>query len=159
MGIFDIGYPMVSRKPAFQIDPLMGADFSTDAQSNAMAYMAANPSAGQGGIPGTGPSFLDSFLGYKNADGTAVNGWGNMALGSLQGLGNAYMGMQQYGLAKDQFKFQKQAFDKNYQMQLGAVKGRIADQSAARYAANPGATGARSADDYTAAQLAKYGIK
>ena len=96
------------------------------------------------------PDFLswDGFLGAKNADGTATNGWGGMALGALQGLGNAYMGMQQYGLAKDQLQFSKDAFNKNYAAQAKMTNASLMDRQRARVAANSGAY--QSVGDYMA---------
>ena len=95
----------------------------------------------QFGAGGVGrPDFLswDGFLGAKNADGTATNGWGGMALGSLQGLSNLYMGMQQYGLMKDQLAFSKDAFNRNYDAQRTMTNNQIRSQNFARNAANPG---------------------
>lgn len=56
----------------------------------------------QTGAVGTGalavgrPDFLswDGLLGGTNVDGTKSNGWGSAALGLIQGLGGAYMGMK-----------------------------------------------------------------
>lgn len=105
-------------------------------------------SAGSGSI--TRPDFFswDSFLGGKNTDGTATNGWGGMALGALQGLGNAYMGMKQYGLAKDQLQFSKDAFNKNYAAQAQMTNASLEDRQRARVASNAGAY--QSVGDYMA---------
>ena len=87
------------------------------------------------------PNFLswDSFWGGKNADGTAFNGWGNTAFNTLQGLGNAFMNMKAYGLAKDQLAFSKAAFEKNFAAQRAMTNTRLADRQNARLAANPNA--------------------
>jgi len=111
--------------------------------------------AGSGSAAIARPDFFswDGFFGGKNGDETSFNGWGGSALGALQGLGNAYMGMRQYGLAKDQFKFQKQAFEKNFNVQKGLTNARLEDRQRARVAANPNAY--ESVGDY----MNKYGIK
>lgn len=93
------------------------------------------------------------LTGGKNADGTSFNGMGGMALGALSGLGNMFMGMQNYGLAKDQLKFQKDAYNKNYAAQAKTTNASLEDRQRARVAA--GAPGAyTSVSDY----MAKNGI-
>ena len=100
----------------------------------------------QTGAVGTGalavgrPDFLswDGLLGGTNVDGTKSNGWGSAALGLIQGLGSAYMGMKQYGLAKDQLQFSKDAFNRNYDAQRTMTNNQIRDRNFARNAANPG---------------------
>lgn len=66
-------------------------------------------------------------------------GWGNMAVGVGQGLANAYMGMKQYGLAKDTFEQNKKQFEMNYANQTKLTNSRLQDRQAARVASNPGA--------------------
>lgn len=130
-------------------------------------YMGSTPRLEpQVGAVGTGtpitarPDFFswDGMLGGKNADGTSFNGWGGAALGALQGLGSAYMGMKQYGLAKDQLAFSKDAFNKNYALQKSTMQGRIDGKARARYAADPGGSGAANADAYVAQSLSRYGL-
>lgn len=96
------------------------------------------------------PDFLswDGFLGGKNADGTSSNGWGGAALGLLQGLGSAYMGMKQYGLMKDQLQFSKDVFNKNYAAQAKMTNASLMDRQRARVASNSGAY--QSVGDYMA---------
>lgn len=96
---------------------------------------------------------LDGFLGGTNANGTKLNGWGGAALGLLQGLGSAYMGMKQYGLAKEQLQFSKDSFNKNYESQKSMTNASMEDRQRARIAANPGAY--QSVGVY----MAKNGIK
>ena len=145
-GIFDVGYPLMPQKPSFQINPYITpteSGYVADAiKSQSANYMAANPMAGQG----VGSSFarpdlfsLDGFLGGKNADGSSFNGWGGMAMGAIQGLGNAYMGMKQYGLAKEQLQFSKDAFERNFAAQRQMTNTNLQDRQRARVASNPGA--------------------
>ena len=76
--------------------------------------------------------------GIDKATGQRFNGVGGLALGGLQGLGNLYMGMQQYGLARDQLQFSKDAFNKNYGAQKTTTNNQIRSRNFARNAANPG---------------------
>lgn len=78
-----------------------------------------------------GGSFLDGMLGK--------DGWGGLALGGLQGLGNLFMGMQQYGLAKKTLKQNREQFEKNYGAQRQTVNTALEDRQRARIASNPGA--------------------
>ena len=72
--------------------------------------------------PVTGGS--NNFLGLDDAQFQKLFGGaeGVGAVSQIAGIGNAlaqsWLGFQQYGLAKDMFNFQREAFDKNYQMQL-----------------------------------------
>ena len=132
--------------------PGIGSDYSSllrfgnNSYSPVSDYLGSAPKlAAQVGAVGTGsavarPDFfsLDSFMGGANADGIKSNGWGGLALGGLQGLGNLYMGMQQYGLARDQLQFSKDAFNKNYGAQKITTNNQIRSRNFARNAANPG---------------------
>lgn len=95
---------------------------------------------------GTDPGMMSRFGNwFKNSGftgstdtktGIKTDGWGGMALGVAQGLGSAYMGLKQYGLAKDQLAFQKSAYNKNYAAQRQSTNTDLADRQAARVAAN-----------------------
>lgn len=56
---------------------------------------------------------LGSLFGGKDAKGNQSTGLLSGGLGLLQGVGNLYMGMQSYGLAKDQLAAQQQAYKTN----------------------------------------------
>lgn len=85
------------------------------------------------------------FLGKKLGDGTQLQGWGGMAIGAAQGLANAYMGMKQYGLAKDTFNENKRQFELNFNSQKKLTNSRLEDRQRARVASNPGY---QSVDEY-----------
>jgi len=87
----------------------------------------------------TDPSFMQGLTGYTNTDGTKVNGWGGLALGAGQGLANAWMGMQQYGLAKDTLAENKRQFNANYGAQRDTLNTQMEDRQRARVASNAGA--------------------
>ena len=93
------------------------------------------------------------LLGGKDPSGMQTNSLLGAGMGILQGLGSAYMGMQQYGLAKEQLQFSKDSFNKNYAAQAKMTNAMLEDRQRARVAANPGAY--QSVGDY----MAKSGIQ
>lgn len=92
------------------------------------------------------------FLGSKGTDGTQYQGWGGLALGAANGLANLWLGMQNYGLAKKQLNFQKDAFNKNYTAQRNLTNSSLEDRQRRRNLENPGSTP-------VAEYMAKYGLK
>lgn len=89
-----------------------------------------------GAIPGTsggagGGSFWSGM--------TGKDGWGGLALGAAQGITGAYMGLKQYGLAKDALNHNKMMFSKNYEAQRKTTNTQMADRQRARVASNEGA--------------------
>lgn len=118
--------------PAVYQSPYVGLDAALGNPSIASA--AATPVAGV-----TDPTFMQSLLGYTNQNGMQQQGWGSLALGAAQGLGNAWMGMKQYGLAKDSLKENKRQFNINYEAQRKLTNSQLEDRQRARVAANPGA--------------------
>lgn len=104
----------------------------------------------------------DSFKGWLNNSGMTTTtdmktgikteGWGGMALGAAQGLGNAFMGMQQYNLAKDTFNENKRQFNLNFEAQRKTTNAALEDRQRARVASNSGAY--QSVGDY----MNKYGV-
>jgi hypothetical protein len=108
--------------------------------------------------PGGGGSILDQFkslpwLTTKDSSGVTTQGWGGIGLGAVQGLSNAFMGMQQYNLAKQQLEEGKRQYDQNYSAQRSTTNAQLEDRQRARVAANPGAY--QSVGDY----MNQYGVK
>lgn len=98
--------------------------------------VASNAGSSFGGV---GDWFNNSgFLG-KSENGITTQGWGGAALGLAQGLGNAWMGMKQYGLAKDQLAQSKKQFELNFGAQKKITNSALEDRQRARVASNPGA--------------------
>lgn len=89
---------------------------------------------------------MQGLLGGTDANGVKSAGWGGAALGALQGLGNLYSGMKQYGLAKDTLNENKKQFELNFGAQRKSVNSRLEDRQRARVASNP--TGYQSVADY-----------
>lgn len=74
------------------------------------------------------------------------------ALQGAQTLANLYMGMKQYGIAKDQLNFQRDSFNKQYAANQSLTNSRLADRQARRVLENPNATPVA---DY----MSKWGVK
>ena len=90
----------------------------------------------------------------SGAVGTTQNpGWGGLALGAANSLGNMFMGMQQYGLAKQQLAEGKRQFQANYDAQKQMTNSQLEDRQRSRIASNPGAY--QSVGDY----MKNYGIR
>lgn len=100
--------------------------------------------SGGGGVPATMNNGLfgglfDNFFDTTDANGIKTQGWGGMALSGMQGLGNSYMAMKQYGLAEDALKEQKRQFNTNFEAQRKLTNSQLADRQRARVASNPNA--------------------
>lgn len=83
----------------------------------------------------------DSFLGTGTQ-----NGWGVPALEAGQGLFNSWLGLKQYGLARDQFRENRRQFNQNFEAQRTLTNSRLEDRQRARVASNP--TAYQSVGDY-----------
>lgn len=103
-----------------------------------------------GGGAGGPMSLMDRLFG--DAEGK-TSGLAMPAIGAGLGVMNAYMGMKQFGLAKDSFKFEKEAFNKNFDAQRNMTNSSLSDRQHARVAANPGA------HQDVASYMAKFGVK
>lgn len=95
------------------------------------------------GAPAAGGGFLDGIFGSMfdktGTDGIKTQGWGGLALQGIQGLGNSYMAMKQYGLAEDALKEQKRQFNTNFDAQKKLTNSQLSDRQRARVASNEGA--------------------
>ncbi|WP_126527061.1 hypothetical protein [Stutzerimonas stutzeri] len=95
--------------PAIEPGPLAEFNFKLGVTPAAAPVDAATPLQ---------PTFMQSFLGYTDpSKGINQQGWGGMAISGLSALSNAYMGMKQYGLAKEQFAESKRQYNQNYAAQ------------------------------------------
>lgn len=116
-----------SAKPYLQSDSL--PNFSADAGPTGGMFSGIGDWAKSSGMFGS----TDTKTGIK------TDGWGNMALGGLQAGAGLYMGMQQYGLAKDQLAEGKRQYNQNYDNQRKMTNSRLEDRQRARVASNSGA--------------------
>lgn len=161
-GLFDTGYssmnswgsPLVSNAVAGIPSSLFEGDSA--ALSAIGDQINAQPGISIGNqLKGILPGFLTdgSAFNKRLGDGTQVQGWGAPALGALATMGSGFLAMKQYGLAKDQFNFQKNAYNQNYAAQRQATNAQLEDRQRARVASNAGAY--QSVGDY----MNQYGIK
>tara|TARA_R110002074_G_scaffold103764_4_gene223935 strand:+ start:209 stop:790 length:582 start_codon:yes stop_codon:yes gene_type:complete len=77
------------------------------------------------------------LFGKNNQDGTRDRGALMPMLNTFTGLASAYLGMKQYGLAKDSFKQSKKEFGLNYDAQRNITNQQIAGIAKSQYSANP----------------------
>ena len=75
--------------------------------------------------------FSFSDWGSKNKD--LING----GVGIANSLANAYFGWKNLGLAKDQFNFQKDAWNKNFANQVITTNNQLEEQARKRYSNSP----------------------
>lgn len=115
--------------------------FNSQTGVNAPTYATGVTDANLGG------GWMDSLKGFmKSAVGDKDNpGWGGLALGTANSLMSGYLGMKQYGLAKDSFAENKNQFALNYGAQRDSTNTELEDRQRARVAANPNAV---SVEDY-----------
>ena len=95
--------------------------------------------------PGAKTGFFDGAFG--------PNGWGGLAVDAAGGLASTFLGMKQYGLAKQTLEENKRQFDLNYAAQRQTTNTRLEDRQRARVASNANAY--QSVGDY----MAVNGIK
>lgn len=112
------------------------------------------PGADGGMFSGLGDWFKNSgMMSSTNGQGVTTQGWGGPALGAANGLLSAFMGMKQYGLAKDSLAESKRQFGLNYDAQRTTTNTQLEDRQRARVASNGSAY--QSVGDY----MSQNGIK
>lgn len=129
-------------------EALMGTGIS--ATPNILADIEKYGS-GYTGYLNSAPNVM-SNLGSQGGAGSFLNNYGGLALGALQGVGNLFMGMQQYGMAKKALNESTRQFNVNYDAQKKLTNSRLEDRQRARLAADPNAH--QSVDQY----MNRYGI-
>lgn len=112
-------------------------------------YSSTGNSSGSSGLLG---NLWGSMFDKTDAAGIKSQGWLAPTMGVAQGIGNAYMGMRQYGLAEDALKEQQRQFNVNFEAQRKMTNSMLEDRQRSRVAANPGAY--QSVGDY----MQKYGV-
>lgn len=125
-----------------------GVDVGAVIDRTPASFSWANPTTWQGGLQRLGVTdSIDPISGNK------LNGWGGLALNTIGGLGQAFMGMKTYGLAQDQFRFQKNAWNKEFAAQKGLINSQLEDRQKRRVAEQPGQ------HEDVASYMSKYGVK
>lgn len=134
--------------------PMMGAgwgvhpasqDFSFGNKSGPDPWGIGAPQLG--GTPPTGQGI--QWLG--TADKQGVLGAG---LGVANGVMNAYLGMKQYGIAKQSLKQGREQFDRNFKVQGDLTNASLSDRQAARVGGSAPGTYMPVAE-----YMAKYGVR
>jgi hypothetical protein len=87
----------------------------------------------------------EGMMGSVDANGIKTEGWGGLALGAGKGIMDAFMGMKNYGLAREAFDFKKDSYATDLKARQGDYNSQIEDRQKARVAAN---SNAQSVDSY-----------
>ena len=107
------------------------------------------PAAGSGLWGGIGDWAKSSgMMGSTDpTTGAKTDGWGGMALGGISAGANLFMGMKQYGMAKDQLAESKRQYEAGHANQVALTNGQLEDRQNAR---NASGSGYMSTADYMA---------
>ena len=100
------------------------------------------------------PTLWQSVTGYKDLQGNDVAGYGTTGLGLLSGAMNMWNSYQTNQLAKDQFAFQKDAFNKNLAASIKSYNNSLTNQANRMAARGDSAMHGMTADEY----VSKYGM-
>lgn len=130
-----------------------GLDYANTASQSILPGVTSNLPMSNGMPGGNDPTLMQSIFGGKLADGSTINGMAPVGLGLANSLFSGWMGMKNYGLAKDQLKFTKEAFNKNFGAQANLINAQLSDRARKRAYTDPGR--AMSEDEY----MTKYGVK
>lgn len=168
MGNYGMGQPYQSLAPFAMTQPEAPTPWWQQPVVQPRAFNVGNPAGASpvaqpvtgngawlGAYEDMGPSFaggqqrgiMDSFLQQRNIDGTTSGGYGQAGLGILQGVGNLYLGMQQYGLAKEALANSKSQFERNYAANKTTTNNAIENRYTAA-AARGNTSGYQSVSDY-----------
>ena len=99
--------------------------------ASAMGEPAIPMKGATGGVTPVDSNWYDGALG--------PNGWGGLAVNAAGGLASAFLGMKQYGLAKQTLEENKRQFGLNYAAQRQTTNTRLEDRQRARVASNANA--------------------
>ncbi len=125
-----------------------GVDVGSVIDNTPAGFSWSSPNTWQGALQRSGAlNSIDKTTGQK------LDGWGGLGLNTVAGLGQAFMGMKQYGLMKDQFNFQKNAWNKEFGAQKGLINSQLEDRQKRRVAEQPGQ------HEDVASYMNKYGVK
>lgn len=131
------------RNPLAGLDLQMNSLPASELEALSQFGLGAQPSQAPGlGVSPPPPvdfSMWQKLFGGTAGDGTKIGGVALPGLQALGSLGNAWMGMQNYGLAKDSLKEGKRQFDMNFGAQRDSINTQYEDRQRARAAADPNA--------------------
>jgi hypothetical protein len=142
--------PMVAPAPYI---PNYGLNAPQQGGSPFLPQLTAPTNVGIPQPAGMGAQFNEWLKGTGITGTKEDPGWGGMAMGAASGIASAYMGLQQYGLARDTLNQHKQEYAANYAAQKSTTNAAMEDRQRARVASNAGAY--QSVGDY----MGQNGIK
>lgn len=138
------GYSPWGNTTDFKFGDALNMDKWATNTAGGLSDTYAGPNLGEAGaLGGLATDFRNSS--FKD-QASAVTGLATAGIGAY----NAYNTTK---MAKDQFDFQKQAWNKNYETNKNLTNASLSDRQAARVASNPSAY--QSVDSY----MKKYGVK
>ena len=166
------GLSLPKTNPTLNLAEILGAYGPTNytlvtpeqldaAQTSLASYTPSTTSTDSSSLGGVGDWFTNfgqrlrdsGFFDYTDTKtGIKYQGWGMPTINTAFGLGNLYLALKNYGIAKDTLNFQKDAFNKNYTAQRNLINSSLEDRQRRRVQENPNAT---PVDQY----MAKYGVK
>lgn len=147
----------------FQTMPLNNFDISSGGSAGpslASGLGALTNGQAVGNVPpvvhtGTNdPTLWQSVTGYKDLQGNDIAGYGTTGLGLLSGAMNMWNSYQTNQLAKDQFAFQKDAFNKNLVASIKSYNNSLTNQANRMAARGDSTMHGMTADEY----VSKYGM-
>ena len=100
------------------------------------------------------PTIWQSITGYKDLKGNDIAGYGTTGLSLLSGAMNMWNSYQANQLAKEQFAFQKDAFNKNLAASIKSYNNSLTNQANRMAARGDSAMKGMTADEY----VTKYGM-
>ena len=145
LGTGTYGNSIAVPQQEFFSQPVVPTDWSKQALAAQTGDLTIPMNGATGGVTPVDSNWYDGMLG--------PNGWGGLAVNAAGGLASTFLGMKQYGLAKQTLAENKRQFDLNYAAQRQTTNTRLEDRQRARVASNAGAY--QSVGDY----MAVNGIK
>jgi hypothetical protein len=132
---YNMQYGMPGSQPSWTENYLAGLQniSAPDAQNTALP-VPFSPVSANGTLPVAAPrpgvlSGLGKLGGWLGKNAQTIGTFGNLF---SQGI-NAYVGLQQLGLAKDAFKFEKAAFKTNLANQVDSYNTQMKDRTTGRW--------------------------
>ena len=145
LGTGTYGNSIAVPQQEFFSQPVVPTDWAKQALAAQIGEPAIPMKGATGGVTPVDSNWYDGALG--------PNGWGGLAVNAAGGLASTFLGMKQYGLAKQTLAENKRQFDMNYAAQRQTTNTRLEDRQRARVASNANAY--QSVGDY----MAVNGIK
>ena len=99
--------------------------------------LITNLGGGMGNAPVPGSGWGNLFRGMVGT--SEQPGWGGLGLRAASGIASTFMGMKQYGLAKNRLAAQKEQFERNYAAQRTTTNAQLEDRQRARVSADANA--------------------